>query len=220
MLYIAFVSHSDRVVKDDSPHEEWPAFLQVALEAFSLEDALDKLRRKLVRLHDEDELFYDVYEFYLDELVEIGKLGPDPALFRWMSVQPFGDGLATLTRLDDGEEGVRCMTFSEGDSQEPFLDIRRDRRVSRPLLKEFRRQKERGVLPSFDELTDGDLYALYVLDGCIDGEIADLFEVKRSRVTYRRRKVGAGIQEEALVSFFADEGILDVRDFADELTRQ
>ena len=110
---------------------------------------------------------------------------------------------------------LQLIPVNEVDKQEedtgdtvPLVSFDRDRRQIKPLYKELRKRKFKGMLPDFKELSDGDLYELYVVEGCLSTEIADLFEIKKSKVDYRRRKIGATLHEEATYDMLRGFGVI------------
>lgn len=217
MLYIALISHDD-VYRDPEIGNRCndQAFLTLGVEADSVENALDACKRKLIQLHDEHEIFHDVYEFYLEDIVEVGGLDQQAKLLNWFCLHPFGTYFATMLYGDsDGDPSIsHCdVDDDEWHEVEPFLDINVERRLSRPLFKSLLKQKMRGVLPPFDELTDGDLYELFVVEGCIRKEIAELFDVSLSKLDRRRRAIGATFDESVLYSFLTDRGLMEPTPF-------
>lgn len=58
--------------------------------------------------------------------------------------------------------------------------------------------KSKGKNLNFEEITSDDLRILYIDEELTDGIIADLFEVKTSKVTYKRRKFGITIRNAIL----------------------
>lgn len=187
-------------------------FLTLIVEASSLELACEKCRRRLIDLHDSDESFYDVFSFFLEDLVELDEVPHDAKLLHHFVPHCFG-GLPSLILQTDPEGDPRICHYdlndeTNGKEIEPFLDISRDRKLARPLFKSLLRKKSRGILPEFQEMSDGDIYELYIVEGCLSSEIADLFNVTTNQVNYRRKKIDATVHEEAPYDYLVDQKIL------------
>jgi len=82
------------------------------------------------------------------------------------------------------------------------------------LFEKLKQKNLRGNL-NFDEITAEDLRQLYIDEEMTDGMIADLFDVKKSKVTYKRRKLGITIRNAIL-----DEYLLVKSDSAKEANIQ
>ena len=59
-----------------------------------------------------------------------------------------------------------------------------------PLYDKFQLLKEFGKLKPFDEITESELYELYITENFPDSVIASLFEVSKNDVTKKRYKYG------------------------------
>ncbi len=213
MIYFALISYPDPY--EDSTTgvcREDVGFITLVVEASSPEKALEKYRERLVKLHDEDEIFFDVNAFYLEDLVELDNIPIAAKQITHFIPRLFDKMPSLILRSDpEGDEALRHYNTTEADegNMEPLLDIDRDRRLSRPLYKSLLKKKSRGILPSFKELSDGDVYELFVVEGCIRAEIAELFDITLGQLDYRRNKVDATLLEEALYNTLVDQGILD-----------
>lgn len=235
MFYLGFVSYADPYKDDDyGDSKESMVFVTLTVQADDAKDALERIRDKLIALHEEDEKYCDAYDFFLDDLVEMDEIGPKAKDISWVSMLPFGDSFGELRFCEEDDptfrhytlkrrmgepskeepiDGVVLIPVAEDDEEDgeavPLLSIDRDRKQIKPLYKELRKRKIQGTLPSFSELSDGDLYELYVVEGCLSGEIADLFEVKKTKVDYRRRKIGATLGEEVIYDMLKDFEVID-----------
>lgn len=69
------------------------------------------------------------------------------------------------------------------------------------LYDEFLKRKERGGSISLDELTSDVLKTMFIEEGKSDNLIAELFDVKPSKITYRRRKNGITIRNSIVDDF-------------------
>lgn len=108
------------------------------------------------------------------------------------------------TAFNDVAEDFGCRQHSSSSTgsvegeEEPFIDLSK-REIKRPLYRSLARKKQRGTLGGFKSLSDGDLYALFVLEGYTDREVAELFDINRSQVSSKRRRAGTTLEERALV---------------------
>lgn len=230
MFYLGFVSYTDSYKDDDYGNcKESMAFVTLAVQAGDAKDALKRIRDKLVVLHEEDEKYCDAHDFFLNDLVEMDEIGPKAKDISWASMLPFGDSFGEVRFYEEGDpafrhyilkkrigepskeepiDGAALIPVAEDDEEDgeevPLLSIARDRKQIKPLYKELRKRKIQGTLQDFNDLSDGDLYELYVVEGCLSGEIADLFEIKKAKVDYRRRKISATLGEEALYDMLRD----------------
>lgn len=213
MIYSMLLSYPSSYADPElESHREDIGFLTLVVEAPSLESACEKCRQRLIDLHDNDESFYDVFSFFLEDLAEFNEVPRDTKLLHHFVPHCF-DGVPSLILQVDPEGDSRICHYdlndeSEGVEMEPFLDISRDRKLARPLFKSLLRKKNRGILPEFQEMSDGDIYELYIVEGCLSSEIADLFNVTTNQVNYRRRKIDATVHEEALYDYLVDRRIL------------
>lgn len=66
------------------------------------------------------------------------------------------------------------------------------------LYKELNGRKSKGENLDFDSLTPEELTRLYIDEQRTDNEIAELFDVKKSKVTYKRKKYGITIRNAVL----------------------
>lgn len=66
------------------------------------------------------------------------------------------------------------------------------------LYEELSERKARGEILKFENLSAEDLRRLYIDEEKSDGTLAQLFDVKPTRVTYRRRKLGITIKNSIL----------------------
>lgn len=238
MLYFATISYFDPYRNVDSgDRQESTVFANFAVEASDPNIALKKLRQRIIELHDEDERYYNVHEFFLDSFVEIDLLGTEAKEISWTSIVSFGDSFAQLQCKIDDDPALRNYVLrrspnlvpnypcpysavntqlipleeDEGEDEEavPLLSYDRDRYQIKPLYKELCRRKFQNTLQDFKELSDGDLYELYVVEGCTSNEIANLFEIKKSKVDYRRRKIDATFDEEVVYGMLRDLDLID-----------
>lgn len=212
-------------------------FADFVIDASNPDAALEKLRDRIIKLCDEDERYYKVHDFFLDSFVEIDKVGEEAKEISWVSMMPFGDSFAQLRYLMDGDSSLRNYILEndrsplpntsgrdsssslqlapfdeatdENDEAVPFLSLDRDRYQFQPLYRELSKRKFQNILPDFDKLSDGDLYELYVVEGCTSNEISALFDAKKSKVDYRRRKIGATFDENVLYSMLKRLDVID-----------
>ncbi|QDY83492.1 hypothetical protein FQU75_08730 [Paenibacillus polymyxa] len=66
------------------------------------------------------------------------------------------------------------------------------------IFKEFEAKKAAGEELSIDDLTQEDLKTMFIDEQISDYMIAQLFDVKESKITYRRRKYGITIRNSTL----------------------
>ncbi|MCI9129215.1 MAG: hypothetical protein HFJ65_02690 [Eggerthellaceae bacterium] len=237
MLYLGIISYIDPYKDDDYGNsKDSMVFMTLIVEAQDADVALKRMRKKLVDLHDEDEMYYSVHEFFLEDLVELDRIGSEAKDVSWMSLHPFGDSFMQMRYYKTDDPAFRHYVIRdlsgslrnpsgpdpavdiapipiEDDDEEgemvPLLSIDRDRHQTRPLYKELCKRKFQNTLPNFKDLTDGDLYELYVVEGCLSSEIADLFEIKKSKVDYRRRRIGATLADEVEYDLLRSLGVID-----------
>ncbi len=85
------------------------------------------------------------------------------------------------------------------------------------LFEKLLTKKEAGEFISLDELTPESLRELYITEGMSDGRIAELFNVKPSKITHLRRKNGITIRN-SIVDEFIDNVPLEVqKDFRNKI---
>ncbi|MBO1001840.1 hypothetical protein [Pseudogracilibacillus auburnensis] len=63
------------------------------------------------------------------------------------------------------------------------------------LYEKFVKKRKNNNLPTFEEITAEELEQLFITEMISDNRIAELFDVKKSKVTYRRRKNGITIRK-------------------------
>lgn len=238
MLYFGVISYNDSYKDIDGGNRRDNMVLAtLVVESDNADTALRRIIDKLIILCDEDERYCGVHDFYLDDLIEVSQLDFSAKEIAWISILPFGDTFAQMRFLEDEDPSLRHYALrkskvhesiyksdfamnaelvpieeiSEKDEDDdvPLISIDRDRRLIKPLYKELCKRKLQGLLPEFKDLSDGDLYELYVVEGCLSTEIADLFGIKRSKVDYRRRKIGATINEEVTYDLLRSFEIID-----------
>lgn len=83
------------------------------------------------------------------------------------------------------------------------------------LYEELSEQKANGEILKFEELSAKNLRQLYIVEEKSDRILAELFDVKQSKITYRRRKLGITIKNSLL-----DEYLLGKSDKAIEMNLQ
>lgn len=66
------------------------------------------------------------------------------------------------------------------------------------LYEELRERKANGDILNFEDLSAEDLRQLYINEEKTDNSLAELFDVKQSKITYRRRKLGVTIRNSIL----------------------
>ncbi|MHB1652322.1 MAG: hypothetical protein ACYCVD_07570 [Desulfitobacteriaceae bacterium] len=76
-------------------------------------------------------------------------------------------------------------------------------------------EKMKGKIPNFDHITVNQLRILYLDEEKSDSELAGLFEVKKSKVAYRRKKLGVTIRNSII-----DEFLLGTSERAKDLNQQ
>ena len=207
MLYFAmfdYIEKTPEVAPENGPSEN-PAFFTAVVEAPNPDAAAERFRSLIIRMHDETDLLLDAGEIYLSSVSAIPSAPSTAAPLNWVSIRPFGKCFSSMSMaFNDATEEFCCRqhstnpTESEEGEDEPFIDLSK-REIKRPLYRSLARKKQRGTLESFRSLSDGDLYALFVLEGCTDREVAELFDIKRSQVSSKRRRAGATLEERALV---------------------
>ena len=206
MYYVALFEHSEygNVSSDEKEaRDDGLAIFQAIVKAKDISSAEKKFREMLLRLHDDSEIFYDVGEIYLLSIAEMNSF-PDHAVpLQWMSVRLFGNSHSSLSTIlyDPGRERINSYDFDDDendegdDSAKPFVDFKREKRPDDPLYKSFLRRKNRGEELSLADLSDGDLYTLFVIEDHLNGEIASLFNANPSTIASRRRRIGATMGE-------------------------
>lgn len=198
MYYVALFEHSEHgnVLSDEKEaRDDGVAVFQAIVKAKNIDSAEKKFREMLLHLHSDSDIFYDVEQIYLHSIAEINSF-PDHAVpLQWISFRLFGNSHSSLSiTLHDGirfygfasdDEGERC------DSIKPFVDFEKEKRPEDPLYKSFLRRKNRGEELSLADLSDGDLYTLFVIEDHLNSEIASLFNANPSTVASKRRRIGA-----------------------------
>lgn len=217
MLYFAMFDYQERV-PETSPENgpcDNPAFFSAVVEAPNSTLATKRFRELIIRLHSETDLLLDAEEVYLNSMSAVPSVSSEAMALSWISIRPFGRSTASMSytffdATDDFSDAVH-QENDNWDEARPFIDLS-SREIRRPLYRRLTRKKQRGTLESFKSLSDGDLYALFVLEECTDQEMAELFNVTKSQVTYRRRKAGATLQERSIFQALKDSGILEEGD--------
>lgn len=206
MYYVALFEHSEygNVLSDEKEaRDDGLAIFQAIVKAKDILSAEKKFRDMLVRLHDHSEIFYDVEEIYLLSIAEMNSF-PDHAVpLQWMSVRLFGNNHSSLSTIlyDESREHINTYDFEDdeegewGDSVKPFIDFKKEKRPDDPLYKSFLRRKNRGEELSLADLSDGDLYTLFVIEDHLNSEIASLFNANPSTIASKRRRIGATMGE-------------------------
>ena len=133
MLYLALISS---ISKDESTDPNDPleatTFITLATEASTIDEALDKVSQKLIKLHEEDDSFADLTSFYLDDFVEVDSLDDEAHVVNYFSVSPFGNGICTLYACNfEGNPALSHYAIGDEDDLEdeetkeavPFLEI-------------------------------------------------------------------------------------------------
>ena len=220
MLYFAmfdYIEKTPEVATEDGPDEN-PAFFTAVVEAPNPDAAAERFRDLIIRMYDGTDLLLDAGEIYLSSVSAIPSASSQAAPLNWISVRPFGKGFASIsTAFNDVTEGFGCRQHSSSSTgsvegeEEPFIDLSK-REIKRPLYRSLVRKKQRGTLGCFKSLSDGDLYALFVLEGCTDREVAELFDINRSQVSSKRRRAGATLEERALVQTLCKLKLLQEED--------
>ena len=244
MFYFALISYIDPYKDEDTENRrESLVFTTIAVKARDVDQALEKIANKIIKFHDEDERYYGVHEFFLDDLVEVAQISSEAQELSWVSLTQFGEAFGSImfrpkenlsTRhyslkpslaqsKDQPSSSLLARPYfavsdeetdeenKDGNDEEcvPLVSIDRDRRMIKPLYKSLCKQQMRGILPPFKDISDGDLYELYVVEGCTTKDISELFGVKKNQVDYRRHKIGATFDESVLYSALQSLQVID-----------
>lgn len=224
MYYVALFEHSEygNVLSDEKEaHDDGLAVFQAIVKAKDISSAKKKFREMLLRLHNDSEIFYDVEEIHLQSIAEMSSF-PDHAIpLQWMSVRLFGNNHSSVstTLYDESREHINSYGFEDNedgewdDSVKPFIDFEKERRPDDPLYKSFLRRKNRGEELSLADLSDGDLYTLFVIEDHLNSEIASLFNANPSTIASRRKRIGATMSE------IVERNMLNDADFMEYATK-
>ena len=145
----------------------------------------------LLQLRNNSDIFYDVDEIFLHSIAEIGSFPNHAIPLQWISFRLFGSNHASLSTILS-DENNSCINYYDFESDEdddqpdlvkPFIDFEKERRPNDPLYK------------SLADLSDGDLYTLFVIEDHLNSEIASLFNANPSTVASRRKRIGATMDE-------------------------
>lgn len=217
MLYVGMFECSetgDPLAEDEEAREKGLTLFECIVEAPNIENAEKKFKALFRKLKKENETFYDVNDIDLNSLVEFAKPPKEAILTQWCSVRKFGKSFATISTALLGSEFQHVEVFGmdsddeNNEDEPPFISFDEEEGERNPLYKDLLRRKQRGEELNFDDLSDGDLYQLYVIEGCINSEIADLFDIEPEKVAYRRRKIGATFDEKVGVAMADDPRVL------------
>lgn len=222
MDYIAlfeYTEYGDVRAENQEARSEGRALFQAVVSAQNADDAESKFRDLLIQLHKESEIFFDVTEIFLHSFAELNTFPHQATPLQWISFRPFGDKSSSISTILTNDKtpinfyGFAASPETENDDEatyaEPFIVFADERRPECPLYKSLLRRKERGEKLIFKELSDGDLYTLFVIEDLLNKQIADLFDVNPSTVTSRRKKVDATMDEVVMHSLLNDQSFID-----------
>lgn len=206
MYYVAlfeYSEHGNALSDEKEARDDGLAIFQAIVKAKDISSAEKKFREMLLRLHNESEIFYDVEEIYLQSIAEMKSIPDHATPLQWMSVRLFGNNHSSLSTIlyDETRGNIDFYDFEDDDEDEkcglvkPFVDFEKEKQPDDPLYKSFLRRKNRGEELSLADLSDGDLYTLFVIEDHLNSEIASLFNANPSTIASKRRRIGATMDE-------------------------
>ena len=206
MYYVALFEHTEygNALSDEKEaRDDGVAIFQAIVKAKDIDTAEKKFREMLLQLRNNSDIFYDVDEIFLHSIAEIGSFPNHAIPLQWISFRLFGSNHASLSTILS-DENNSCINYYDFESDEdddqpdlvkPFIDFEKERRPNDPLYKSLLRRKNRGEELSLADLSDGDLYTLFVIEDHLNSEIASLFNANPSTVASRRKRIGATMDE-------------------------
>ena len=192
MYYVALFEHTEygNALSDEKEaRDDGVAIFQAIVKAKDIDTAEKKFREMLLQLRNNSDIFYDVDEIFLHSIAEIGSFPNHAIPLQWISFRLFGSNHASLSTILSDEND------DQPDLVKPFIDFEKERRPNDPLYKSLLRRKNRGEELSLADLSDGDLYTLFVIEDHLNSEIASLFNANPSTVASRRKRIGATMDE-------------------------
>ena len=57
------------------------------------------------------------------------------------------------------------------------------------------KRKQKGEILNYNDLTDDDMYTLFVTEGCLNRQIAELYSISLSKVSALRKKSGVSLYQ-------------------------
>lgn len=178
----------------------------------------------LIELRKSSDILFDANDIYLHSIAEVASFPNYATPLQWISFRPFGGEYSSISTILTSEKvPIAFYGFASDDSEheiddenkesKPFVDFSQEGLPDDPLYKSFLRRKNRGEELSLDDLSDGDLFTLFVIERHLNKEVSELFNAKPSTVASRRRRAGATMKE------IAERELLNDLDFMDTAMR-